>query len=85
VLGTALGVATGLTVLKYRNDLLHFLNDRCGMQLLPEELYHLAELPAHTLPGCRLGGGFRAGDLHAGGGDSRLAGGQARSGEGPAL
>ena len=38
-------------VLKHRNDLLHFLNDRCGMQLLPEELYHLAELPSHTLPG----------------------------------
>ena len=51
VLGTTLGVATGLTVLKYRNDLLHFLNDRCGMQLLPEELYHLAELPSHTMPG----------------------------------
>ncbi len=51
VLGTTLGVGTGLLVLKYRKDLLHFLNDRCGMQLLPEELYHLAELPAHTLPG----------------------------------
>ena len=50
VLGTALGIATGLTVLKYRNDLLHFLNDRCGMQLLPEELYHVAELPSHTMP-----------------------------------
>ena len=49
--GLRLGVATGLTVLKYRNDLLHFLNDRCGMQLLPEELYHLAELPSHTQVG----------------------------------
>ena len=45
VLGTTLGIATGLVVLKYRNDLLHLLNDRFGMQLLPEELYHLAELP----------------------------------------
>jgi lipoprotein-releasing system permease protein len=51
VLGTTLGVATGLVVLKYRNDLLHVLNDRFGMQLLPEELYHLAELPSHTMPG----------------------------------
>ena len=51
VLGTTLGIAAGLGVLKYRNNLLHFLNDRCGMQLLPEELYHLAELPSHTLPG----------------------------------
>ena len=51
VLGTTLGIGTGLVVLKYRNDLLHLLNDRFGMQLLPEELYHLAELPSHTLPG----------------------------------
>lgn len=51
VLGTTLGIATGLVVLKYRNDLLHLLNDRFGMQLLPEELYHLAELPSHTVPG----------------------------------
>jgi lipoprotein-releasing system permease protein len=51
VLGTTLGIGTGLLVLKYRNHLLHLLNDRFGMQLLPEELYHLAELPAHTLPG----------------------------------
>ena len=51
VLGTTLGIGSGLVVLKYRNDLLHFLNDRLGMQLLPEELYHLAELPSHTMPG----------------------------------
>ena len=51
VLGTLLGIGTGLLALHYRNNLLHFLNDRCGMQLLPAELYHLAELPAHTLPG----------------------------------
>ncbi|HAL92133.1 MAG TPA: ABC transporter permease [Verrucomicrobia bacterium] len=51
VLGTTLGIAAGLVVLKYRNHLLHLLNDRFGMQLLPEELYHLAELPSHTVPG----------------------------------
>lgn len=51
VLGTSLGIATGLVVLKYRNDLLHFLNKQFGMQLLPEELYHLAELPSRTVPG----------------------------------
>ena len=51
VLGTTLGVIAGLVVLKYRNHLLRLLNDRFGMQLLPEELYHLAELPSHTLPG----------------------------------
>jgi lipoprotein-releasing system permease protein len=51
VLGTTLGIAAGLAVLKYRNHLLRFLNDRFGMQLLPEELYHLAELPSRTVPG----------------------------------
>ncbi len=51
VLGTTLGIAAGLGVLKYRNDLLRLLNDRFGMQLLPEELYHLAEIPARTAPG----------------------------------
>ena len=50
VAGTSLGIVTGLTVLKYRNDLLRVLNDRFGMELLPKELYHLAEIPARTLP-----------------------------------
>jgi lipoprotein-releasing system permease protein len=38
-------------VLKYRNALLGVLNDRFGMELLPKELYHLAEIPSKTLPG----------------------------------
>lgn len=51
VLGTTLGVGFGLLVLRYRNVLLRLLNDRFGMELLPQELYHLAEIPAVTLPG----------------------------------
>ena len=51
VLGTTLGIGTGLLVLKYRNDLLRVLNDRFGMELLPKELYHLAEIPSRTTPG----------------------------------
>jgi lipoprotein-releasing system permease protein len=51
VLGTTLGIATGLLVLKYRNALLRVLNDRFGMELLPKELYHLAEIPAKTTTG----------------------------------
>ena len=49
VLGTTLGIATGLVVLKYRNHLLRFLDNRFEMKLLPEELYHLAELPSRTV------------------------------------
>ncbi|MDR0994591.1 MAG: ABC transporter permease [Verrucomicrobiota bacterium] len=48
VLGTVLGIGFGLLVLKYRNALLRVLNDRFGMELLPKELYHLAEIPSHT-------------------------------------
>jgi lipoprotein-releasing system permease protein len=48
VAGAGFGVGLGLLALRYRNDLLHFLNDRCGMALLPKELYHLAELPSVT-------------------------------------
>ncbi len=51
LLGTTLGIGGGLLVLKYRNALLRVLNDRFGMELLPKELYHLAEIPARTLPG----------------------------------
>lgn len=51
VAGIAAGFGFGFLALKYRNTLLHFLNDRCGLALLPKELYHLAEIPAKTLPG----------------------------------
>jgi lipoprotein-releasing system permease protein len=46
VIGTALGVAAGLTVLHYRNDMMRWLSDRFHLELLPEELYHLSEIPA---------------------------------------
>ncbi len=45
-LGTALGVATGLLVLEYRNNLLNLLSYRFNMELFPKELYHLNEIPA---------------------------------------
>lgn len=45
-LGTVLGVATGLLVLKYRNNLLNLLSYRFNMELFPKELYHLSEIPA---------------------------------------
>ena len=51
VAGIAAGFGFGFLALAYRNDLLHFLNDRRGLALLPKELYHLSEIPAKTLPG----------------------------------
>ena len=46
LLGTGLGLAAGLLVLAYRNDLMNLLNRRLGIQVLPAELYHLSQLPA---------------------------------------
>ena len=48
VLGTALGIGTGLLVLAYRNDLMQWLSERFGWELFPKELYHLSEIPAAT-------------------------------------
>lgn len=46
VLGTALGIGTGLVVLYFRNDLLRLLSRRFDWELFPKELYHLNEIPA---------------------------------------
>jgi lipoprotein-releasing system permease protein len=48
VIGTLLGTGTALLFLHYRNDLLRFLDNRFGYELLPKELYHLSEIPAST-------------------------------------
>ena len=49
-IGTVLGMAAGLLVLRYRNDAMHMLNERFSYELLPKELYHLSEIPASTSP-----------------------------------
>jgi lipoprotein-releasing system permease protein len=86
LLGTGLGLATGLLVLAYRNDLMNLLNRRLGIQVLPQELYHLSELPATINPGDLATVGLSVIDhLHAGGRDPGLPGGPSRSGEGVAL
>jgi lipoprotein-releasing system permease protein len=48
VIGTLAGIGTGLVVLHFRNDLMHWLTARFGMELFPKELYHLTEIPAST-------------------------------------
>jgi len=47
-LGTVAGVGFGLLVLRFRNDLLRWMSEQFGMELLPKELYHLSEIPAST-------------------------------------
>jgi lipoprotein-releasing system permease protein len=51
ILGTFLGVITGVTVLQYRNHLLKFLNEKFSLELFPKDLYHLSEIPAETSAG----------------------------------
>ena len=48
VLGSVFGVGLGLLILKYRNEMLRFLSAKFGMELLPKELYQLADIPAVT-------------------------------------
>lgn len=48
IIGSFCGVGLGLLILKYRNELLRFLSSRFGMELLPKELYQLAEIPSVT-------------------------------------
>jgi lipoprotein-releasing system permease protein len=46
VIGTIAGIGVGLLILRYRNDLMGFLNSRFRLELFPKELYHLSEIPA---------------------------------------
>jgi lipoprotein-releasing system permease protein len=50
IIGTALGIGSGLLILHYRNDVMRTLSVRFHMELLPKELYHLSEIPATVLP-----------------------------------
>ena len=50
LLGTGMGIAMGLLVLKYRNQFLGFLRGH-DVELFPEKLYGFRELPAQVVPG----------------------------------
>lgn len=48
IIGCLAGLGLGRLVLFYRNDILHGLRTALRFDILPKELYHLAELPATT-------------------------------------
>lgn len=48
VIGCLAGLALGRLVLHYRNEILHGLRTALNFDILPKELYHLAELPSTT-------------------------------------
>ncbi|MEM7396027.1 MAG: FtsX-like permease family protein, partial [Verrucomicrobiota bacterium] len=49
--GTLIGIAAGLLVLEFRNEILLALSSGFGIDLLPKNLYQLSRIPAHTTPG----------------------------------
>ena len=85
-LGTVLGVGLGLLVLRYRNDLLRFLNTAFRLRTPAE-----GAVPPERDPGLYLavrhspGGGLGHDHLHPGRADPGLPGGPAGPGAGPAL
>jgi lipoprotein-releasing system permease protein len=50
LIGSGLGLGLGLLIVKYRNQIMWGLSKHLSIDLLPKELYQLAELPAHTTP-----------------------------------
>lgn len=50
VLGVAAGFILGMVALHYRNEFLHFMNNRLGMDLFPASIYQFAGLPARIVP-----------------------------------
>lgn len=49
VLGVLSGLGFGLLALRYRNEFLHFMNERVGFNLFPADIYQFRDLPAETV------------------------------------
>jgi lipoprotein-releasing system permease protein len=50
VIGTALGLGLGLTLLHYRNPFLELMRGYTGFELFPREIYNFDQLPAQINP-----------------------------------
>lgn len=48
IIGTGLGLLSGLTLLHYRNQFLDYLRLATGFELFPREIYNFHQLPAQT-------------------------------------
>ncbi|MEM7385758.1 MAG: ABC transporter permease [Verrucomicrobiota bacterium] len=49
LVGTGVGLVFGLLVVKFRNELREFLGQAFGMEIFPEAVYGLSELPAQVV------------------------------------
>ena len=51
VIGSVAGTILGVIVIRFRNNILHFVSNVSGMELFPKKFYFFNELPAHIVPG----------------------------------
>jgi len=49
LLGTVFGNALGISVIYWRNNIMHSISRTTGMELFPKEFYFFNELPAHIV------------------------------------
>ncbi len=50
VVGSFAGTVFGVLVIRFRNNILHFMSQLTGMELFPKKFYFFNELPAHIVP-----------------------------------
>lgn len=48
VIGTLLGLASGILLVQFRNPVNHWLSSSLGVELFPREIYNFAEIPAQV-------------------------------------
>jgi lipoprotein-releasing system permease protein len=50
-IGTSLGLACGLLLVRFRNEFLDLMRRTTGFEVFPREIYHFPSLPAHVEAG----------------------------------
>ena len=50
VVGTAMGLGLGMTLIRYRNEFSHWLASTLHIEIFPREVYQFSEIPAQVVP-----------------------------------
>jgi lipoprotein-releasing system permease protein len=50
IFGTLIGLATGIWLVQYRNQVSHWLSGVLGIEIFPQSIYQFAEIPAEIVP-----------------------------------
>jgi lipoprotein-releasing system permease protein len=48
--GTLMGLAAGMTLVRYRNEFSHWLAETAGIEVFPKQVYQFSQLPAEVIP-----------------------------------